>query len=79
MGRFDEVRLQRFTQLQQRLLGMFISAHRQHLQERLGQVHLWVLQRAAAQVSPVFAQAGLVQAVVTGELLVDDAQRSVQG
>ncbi|PAV72350.1 hypothetical protein WR25_06673 [Diploscapter pachys] len=50
MGRFDELRLQRFAQLQQRLANVVVLTYGQHLQEGLGQVHLRVLQRAAAQV-----------------------------
>ncbi|MNZ21766.1 hypothetical protein D3C78_388470 [compost metagenome] len=78
MLRFDEVRLQGLAQLQQCLLHTLICTHGENLQEGFGQVHLRVLQRAAAKVGPVFSEAGFVQAIVAGELLVDDVQRGVQ-
>ncbi|MNM39653.1 hypothetical protein D3C81_504370 [compost metagenome] len=59
------------------MLYTFVLAHRQHLQEGFGQVHLRVLQRSTAQVRPILAQAGLVQAVVAGEVFGDDIQRRV--
>ncbi|MNZ20265.1 hypothetical protein D3C78_373190 [compost metagenome] len=41
-------------------------------------MHLWVLQRAAAEVGPVFTEARFVKAVIAGKLLADDLEGSIE-
>ncbi|MNJ45790.1 hypothetical protein D3C77_409000 [compost metagenome] len=75
----DEVLLHGFGQRQQGGFHLGIVTYGVGCQESFGQVHQRVLQRPAAQARPVFIEAGLIQAVITGKTIGYHAKRSIQG